>query len=376
MAQLQGWKLGTIRGVPIYLHASLIFLMVYVFLIASAQFPGVASRSGVDLSSLHGSPYSWSFVFVFALLASVLLHELGHVWVAQALGTKVRSITLLMLGGVSQMDPTPEASEKKYSEFKVAVVGPLVSFAIAGGLIFLGRVTASADVGMFCYWLSRVNIVLGVFNLVPAFPMDGGRVLRSLLAARQGKLRGTQNAVKVSHVFAGLFGILGLLQFNLMLLLIAVFIYLSANAELMQLLGKSLLQGVQAGEVGKRLVVLSEDFKLDRVAALMIQNKSLLLPIQTDEGGLALISASQLKRVPRDLWRETPVKRVMSSVSEGIEVSAPLERALEGGWLTAGAGIPLLENGRVVGLLRGSDISELIEFRSLTAESIEERRAA
>jgi len=116
--------------------------------------------------------------------------------------------------------------------------------------------------------------------------------------------------------------------------------------------------------------------RLDRVAAQMIQSKSLILPIQTDEGGLAVISASQLKRVPRDRWSETPVKWVMSSVSEGIEVSAPLERALEGGWLAAGAGIPLLENGRVVGLLRGSDISELIEFQSLAAESLEERRAA
>lgn len=373
MNQLNGWKVGTIRGVQIRLHFSLLFLLFYVVLMASVQFPFVAKQSGVNLAAVRGSPLPWGMVFAVALFISVLLHEFGHVLMAQALGTKVRGITLMMLGGVSQMDRMPD---EDYAEFKIAVVGPLVSLAIAAALLSLRRYATSADVSLFSYWLSRANIALGIFNLLPAFPMDGGRVLRSLLSAWQGNVRGTQSAVKVSRFFAWVFGLIGLFELNILLVLIALFVYAGARSELLLMVGKNALQGVCAGDVGRRMDAILEDLSLDRAAEMMVRARSSIVAVKGGVGGLGVVSADQIKRIPREQWPELPVKSVMSRVAEGVDVNAPLGEVLEHGLLTAVGGVPLLERGRVIGILRSSDIIELIDLRSLEAEAVPHRHVA
>ncbi len=246
MRGLHGWRIATIRGVDLKVHISLLLLLLYVVFVAALQFPLVVQQSGIDPTSVSGGPVAWAIVFAFSLLVSVAVHEFGHVFVAQAQGVEVKGVSLMMLGGASEMERIPD---RKYAEFKLAVIGPIVSLAIGAILLGLGRLTTSPSLDLFCYWVGRVNIALGVFNLLPAFPLDGGRALRSLMAVRQGQMRATQNAVRVSKVFAWVMGILGFLSLNLLLMLIAFFVYSLANAELVLQFSRKLLAGLKAGDV-------------------------------------------------------------------------------------------------------------------------------
>lgn len=373
MNGIKGLRIGTVRGVDIRLHVSLIFLLAYVVMIASLNFPGVVRDSGVDPTRLLGSPFAWGVGFALALFASVLLHELGHVLVAQRMGVSVRSITLMMLGGVSEMGPIPE---KPYAEFKVAIVGPLVSLALGGGLLFLRDRVDSATVELFCFWLGRVNVALGVFNLLPAFPLDGGRVFRSLAAPRLGTLRATQRAVRVSRGLAIIFGILGALSFNFLLLLIALFVYSASQAELILLASKKLLAGMKAGEVGLRVESVDETARLSEVARVMERTRMPELPVRTSHGIATVISIAQMRRVPDAHWDWVQARQVMVPSPRVLDVNEPIEEGfLE---LASNGVLPLVESGpgfrRVVGLVRYQDLRDVLEIRSLQKE--EERPAA
>lgn len=179
---------------------------------------------------------------ILAVFACVTLHEFCHSLTAKRMGIDVRDITLFPIGGVASMSRIPESP---LQEFLISIVGPLFNICLAGFLIILFRnwdfigpkVLMEALYGAGDDWphtialIPWINIFLAVFNLIPAFPMDGGRVLRSVLAARLGYRRGTRIAVSIGHLFAVLFGLYGLLHYRLFLVLIAIFIYSAASSE-------------------------------------------------------------------------------------------------------------------------------------------------
>src|SRR3990167_5436781 len=144
------WTIGSFHGVKFNIHFSLIFLLLYIILVATAQFSMVAKRVGIDPLILSFSPIIWGGIFAICLFVSIALHELGHALTAQAFGVKITGITLMMLGGVSEMERMPD---KKYAEFKLAIAGPIVSLVIGGLLLFIHSNQISANVSFFSYWL-------------------------------------------------------------------------------------------------------------------------------------------------------------------------------------------------------------------------------
>ncbi len=150
-------------------------------------------------------------------------------------------------------------------------------------------------------------------------------MLRAILAARQGRLKGTQTAVRVSQVFAGIFGVIGFLQFNFLLILIALFVYAGAKSELMVAMARGLLRGVRAGDIGMRMNAISDDLDLDGAAMAMVRTRSLALPVRTSSHELTVVTAEQIKRIPRKRWSEVSVREVMSTMPLGADVQAPLD---------------------------------------------------
>src|SRR5262249_27880947 len=146
--------------------------------------------------------------------------------------------------GISEMESLPD---KPYAEFKLAVVGPLVSLVLSGAmwLVYSQFKAEMAKMSLCAYWLADMNLVLGLFNLIPALPLDGGRALRSFLAVKQGVLKATENSVKVSEVISWILGFLGLIQLNFFLILIAFFVYSAAQSELILLMTKAVATGVK-----------------------------------------------------------------------------------------------------------------------------------
>ena len=365
------WKIATIRGVDLKVHFTLIFLLFYLVIVASAQFPIVLEQSGLSLTQIKGSAFAWGIVFAASLFISIVLHEFGHVIVAQKMGVKVKGITLMMLGGISEMERLPE---QKYAELKVSIAGPLVSFALGGILYFTESVTSNPELALFSYWIGRVNIVLGIFNLFPAFPLDGGRVLRSFLTARLGIIRATQSAVTIGKLFSWTLGILGIINFNFILILIALFIYSAANNELFLMISKKNLHGIRAGEVGARVPAVREDQYLDGVAFLMRSSKSTVLPVRTTSGNSAVVSLRMIRAIGKNHWATMQVKDIMEPSPRTLEVNEMVDQAFLD--LATSGALPLLEGTQIVGVVRLQDVDELLALKSLESSETDSNSKA
>jgi Zn-dependent protease len=222
-----------IRGVPIRAHWTLLLILPYLAVVLSREIRSVANLAGVTLEHLALPPLVWGPLLALGLFASVTLHELAHSFAAIRFGGRVRAITLMLLGGVSQLARAPS---RPLHEVVMAALGPVTSFAL-GALLYAAYAGSGgwpADVQMGLFYLAVMNLALGAFNLIPAFPMDGGRMLRGLLAMQLGGERATQVAAAVGRACAIPLGVLGLWSGNLMLVLIAVFVYTGAQSELAQ----------------------------------------------------------------------------------------------------------------------------------------------
>jgi len=223
----RSWKLGRIAGIDLSVHWSFVLLLLWVLL------------SSLTAGGLHRAV--GETLFVLLLFGCVVLHELGHALAARGFGIPTHGITLLPIGGVAQLETIPR---HPWQELAIAVAGPAVNVVIAGVLLplvialyGLGQITPWGLIGGgFVARLLLVNVVLVLFNLIPAFPMDGGRVLRSILAILVADYTtATRWAVRVGQVVAGLLAVAAVLLLqNPMLLLIAVFVFFAAEAELRQ----------------------------------------------------------------------------------------------------------------------------------------------
>ncbi len=218
------YKIATVWGIPIKVHISLLLLLLYV----------IHRTGGL------GSGYVLDVIILECLVfASIALHELGHSFVAIRKGCKVREITLMFMGGAAQMEQIPS---RPRDELTMALAGPAVSLTL-GLLGFFGGRSVGAQaphLGGILMMAGIVNLILGVFNLLPAFPMDGGRVLRAALTPRKGRLRATfiaarlGRAVAIAFMFIGVFGLRGVPFFspgNYGLIAVGIFVYISAGRE-------------------------------------------------------------------------------------------------------------------------------------------------
>src|SRR5712691_7078989 len=214
-------NIGSIAGTAIRIHITFLLFLIWIF--------AAGWSSG-------GPQAAWdSLIFMILLFACVLAHEFGHIFTARAFGVATPDVTLLPIGGVARLERIPE---KPSEEFLIAIAGPLVNVAIA--LVLMVGMRAHLDAQSLAAVestnvslvdrLAEVNLFLALFNMIPAFPMDGGRVLRALLAIRLGHVRSTEVAATIGQACAFALGFLGLFS-NPMLIFIAIFVYLAAAAE-------------------------------------------------------------------------------------------------------------------------------------------------
>jgi len=236
------WKLITIKGISVYLHFTFLFFVAWALVIY--------------VSEMHWQQLLWMLLFLLSIFASVVLHDYGHAFVAAWFGINVKKITFYPIGGIASIEKLPENQKQ---ELLISAAGPFVSFVLASlFILFSGHrfswqdakgYTDAINPENFLYTLGWINIGLAVFNLIPAFPMDGGRILRAVLAFRSNYIKATVIAASLSR-FVAIFVILfAILTMNFILALIGVFIVLFARAEESYLQIRGLVRDIKLSEV-------------------------------------------------------------------------------------------------------------------------------
>jgi Zn-dependent protease len=363
-------KLGRIAGIEIGLHYSWFIIAILIVLSLKEQF---------RIANPNWSPgLMWGIALVTAVLffVALLLHELAHSLVAESRGLKVRAITLFALGGVSQIES--EASDAK-SEFWIAIVGPLTSLAIGALCLGVERVAfpgqgsnPAAPVAALLTWLGRINVMLAVFNMIPGYPLDGGRVLRSIIWwIGHSQERATKWASYAGQTVAFLFILYGLFSSfttrsfqGLWLVFIGWFLLDASRSTSLQMEILSGLRGRRVADVMERDCALVEghislqDFVDEYVLRggkrcfIVVQNNSLV----------GLITPNEVKKVPREDWPQTSVQSVMIPLKQ-LHVVAPETPAVQALDLLTKQDInqvPVVSDGHLVGIFsRGQVIRYL-----------------
>jgi Zn-dependent protease/CBS domain-containing protein len=348
-------RLATVSGVPVYIHASwLIVFALLTWILASSYFP----RQSLGLSAV--AYWVRGALAAVLLFASVLVHEGGHAVAARRRGLKVRSVTLFLLGGVARIE---EESSDGRTETRVAVAGPAVSLALA--LLF-------GIVGQWSMWgpgmreviraLASINLGLGLFNLLPAFPLDGGRILRGLLWNRLGKVRATSIASQTGSVFATFLlasGVIVALKGSPMVglwnALVGWFLLDAAGAAYRQVQIHDALQGLTVRDAMTTPVrTIPAFFPLDEaIRSYVLPTGFSAYPVVQDDAVVGILELRELLRVPADERRSRSVQSVMEPVADALIVSpgASLPQAMKQMADTGRRWLLVVEEGRLAGLL-------------------------
>jgi len=390
MTMKNGLRMGRLFGINIYLDWSWLLIFLLVAWSLATQFALMHPAWGPELA--------WSVAIAAALLffASVLAHELAHSIVAQAQGIPVRNITLFLFGGVANIQQEPRSPR---GEFLLAIVGPLTSLAIGGFCLLAVSLFAplSADAALnpglafasldplttLLLWLGSANIVLGIFNLLPGFPLDGGRVLRAILWGVTGNFRtATRWAAGVGQVlawlliFSGIAMIFGVeipffgtgLIGGLWLAFIGWFMSSAVRQSYQQVVVHDMLEGVPAARLMRANVpaVSPGTSTSDLVHHYVMGTDERAFPVLDGDRLVGLVTLEDIRKVAREDWDTTSAAEIMTPadqlavVQPQDDASAALDKLTERNVHQ----VPVISNGHLVGLVRSSDIMRWLNLQA------------
>jgi len=373
------FRIGSLFGIPIQIHYTfLLVIPLFAWIIGSQISMTVDTLQGfygvpIDPALITSGfmPYLLGAIVSCGLFFGVLVHELAHSLVARAKGIAINSITLMIFGGVASMEegvPDPKV------ELPMALVGPVASLIfglLCGGLVYfvpsmvLDPARAGAVIFIFGY-LGVLNVILCFFNLIPAFPMDGGRVLRAVLAKRMPLHRATQIAADIGKGFAIVFGIIGLLVFSPFLILIALFIYIGANMESTAVKYSHLLQDVTVGDMmSSPVTTVPPNLPMSQVITMMYSSKHLGFPVVERDTLVGMITLADVNRTSPIDREAMQVRDIMTRDLITLPPAAPVIDALKIMSARDIGRIPIVQDGKILGIVTRTDILKVTELKQV-----------
>ena len=365
---MRSFRIGSVFGIPLKLDLTfLLVLPLFAYIIASqvgatVDLLNTAWGASLPVGPLEEGMLPWllGITSALGLFAGVVLHELGHSLVAMRYGFPIKSITLWLLGGMAQLSEMPEDWKQ---ELAIAIAGPIVSVGVglAAFAGFLLTPTGFPAARFVLGYLALVNVALAVFNLLPAFPMDGGRVLRALLARKRPYARATQLAAEVGKGFAILMGLFGLFGGGgIFLIALAFFIYIAASGEAQQTTLKAAFEGVTVGDVmtpGEDVDTVGRDLSVADLIDRMFRERHTGYPVIENGslvGMVTLEDARGVEEVERDAYRvEDVMTDDLHTIGADEDAMAAMNRMNEH---RIGRLVVTDETGSLVGLLSRSDL--------------------
>lgn len=349
------WSLniGKVAGTVVRIHLTFLLFLAWIFVASYAT---------------GGAATAWdSLTFMVLLFLCVLLHEFGHIFTARAFGVPTPYVTLLPIGGVAQLERIPE---EPWEEFLIAIAGPLVNVVIAGILVYL----FGADLQMHAAAavdntgiplvdrLASVNLFLALFNMIPAFPMDGGRVLRALLATRFGYVRATEVAASIGQFVAFALGFIGLMS-NPILIFIAIFVYLAASSEAHMVALRAASRGVPVSyAMMTQFATLSPDSHVDEAIQTLLQTSQGEFPVVDDVGKpVGILGRGDLIRAIKTRGPDVRVADAMTAELPTIGHRVTLEQAFKLLQQKSAPAVGVTDTaGKLVGLVTSETIAEMM----------------
>lgn len=359
------WKIGRLAGINVYMHAT--FLLLILFILFAYWVQGHSL-----MTALAG------VIFILVIFGCVVLHELGHALTARRYGIRTRDIILLPIGGVARLERMPD---KPLEELKVALAGPAVNVAIAAGLFLILAAEGIHPQLEKVRWVSGsfldrvmvVNLWLAGFNLLPAFPMDGGRVLRALLATRLEYTRATQLAAHIGQGMALLFGFVGLFT-DPFLLFIALFVWMGAEAEASMVLARTSLGGIPVQRVMLTdFRTLNPDDSLAQAVEHILAGFQHDFPVVFGDHVLGVLTREDLMRTLAQRGSEVHVREAMRRDFQMADSHDMLEHALALLRTCNCRSLPVQHDGHLVGILNMENVGEFLMIQSALRQAPKRR---
>jgi len=353
------WSLniGKVAGTVVRIHLTFLLFLAWIFFAEYA-----AGGAATALSSV---------TFMVLLFLCVLLHEFGHIFTARAFGVPTPYVTLLPIGGVAQLERIPE---EPWEEFLIAIAGPMVNVVITAVLVFIGgaslqgyAATAIDNVQISMIdRLAAVNLFLAAFNLIPAFPMDGGRVFRALLATKLGYVRATEIAAMIGQFVAFALGFIGLL-YNPLLIFIAIFVYLAASSEAHMVALRAASRGVPVSHaMMTHFQTLTPDEHMDMAVQSLLQTGQGEFPVIDAAGKpVGVLGRAELIKALKALGPDSRVAEAMAAGIPTIGNRSTLEQAFRLLQQKQAPAVGVTDaGGRLVGLVTGETIAHMMMLQN------------
>ena len=355
-------RIGSVAGIPVKIHWSFLIALPLLAVLFGQNVIPAARVVGVDPHTLAGPTWLWGLALTLALFVSVLVHELAHAVYARRKGAAVHDITLLMIGGVSRIGDPPRARH----EAIMAAAGPAASLAlgVAAATLYALAPATWDEARVSLVLLAEMNLLLGLFNLVPAFPMDGGRVLRAVLAGRLGPVRATRVASLIGKAFAIAFVAAGLAGGGLFLVLIGGFVFIGADAETRQVAMKSALGQVLVRDLMSAPASIEAHASVRQAAERMVRERRTAFPVVDDGRVVGVLTLGDVRKVPSDRrgWVEAvdvahrappvgPDDEAWTAFRTIVESDVPI--------------LPVVDHGQLVGAIDQSAIMRGVELGGL-----------
>jgi len=352
-------NLGKIAGIQVFIHWTFLILLGWI----------VINVAGEGINETL-----WSTAFILSIFVCVFLHEMGHALAARRYGIGTRDITMLPIGGLARLETMPDNPKE---EFVVAVAGPLVNVALAGLLAaiiyLLNREVvpmALSNIGFSNFFnnLFWANMVLAVFNMIPAFPMDGGRVLRALLSFRLERTTATRIAASIGQLLAIGFVFVGLL-YNPVLIFIGIFIFLGAQAEASYTQTQSLLHGSTVGDVVMHnFNTLDVTDTIQTAVTMLLDGQATDFLVLNENSVAGTLSRNQMIKALSEQGDQTPVGSVMQSDIPTLSSDMPLEKAYQLFQQERYPLLPVLDNDKIIGIVDLENVHEFIMVKGAQKE--------
>jgi Zn-dependent protease len=346
--------LGKYAGIKVFIHWTFSLLLLWIAV------SGV--RSGQSIEQI-----GWTILFILAVFLCVTLHEFGHALMAKKFNFKTKYITLLPIGGLAQMEKLPDDPKQ---ELLVAIAGPMVNIVVA---IFLGLMISDFTMELeslmtigahnFLIYLVTVNIILAVFNMIPAFPMDGGRVLRALLSFKLKREKATQVAASLGQFIAILFVFLGLF-YNPFLVLIGIFIFLGAQAENSMVQTQSVLKGFAVKDVMMtEFSELQASDPLSRATQSLLDSQNTDFVIKDNDRFVGILSRNELIQGISTLGLDAHISEALSKEYHSLTMDQALEEVFPNMKVKGQGLMPVMNGDQLIGVVDSENVMEFILVR-------------